>query len=141
MLRQMERNTVQVMVKRRKSQRQIASELERSRTTIARVLQEPVEQPPMKRRRQSKVESYRSQIEQGISDGLSNVVAVPAKDEGISIQESCDVVIDILLIVQKHGQKSIKPNSSFLQTYQALRRKSMAKTRCICSVLARLAVV
>jgi transposase len=73
MLRQMERSTVQVMVKRGKSQRQIARELGRSRTTIARVLQEPVEQPPPKRRRRSKVESYRSQIEQGISDGLSNV--------------------------------------------------------------------
>jgi len=73
MLRQMERSAVQVMVKRGKSQRQIAKELGRSRTTIARVLQEPVEQPPTKRRRRSKVESYRTQIEQGIAEGLSTV--------------------------------------------------------------------
>jgi len=73
MLRQMERSAIQVMVKRGKSQRQIAKELGRSRTTIARVLQEPVEQPPTKRRRRSKVESYRSHIERGIGEGLSTV--------------------------------------------------------------------
>jgi transposase len=73
MLRQMERGAIRVMVKRGKSQRQIAKELGRSRTTIARVLQEPVEPPPAKRRRRSKVESYRGQIERGISEGLSNI--------------------------------------------------------------------
>ena len=68
----MERSAIQVMVTRGKSQRQIAKELGRSRTTIARVLQEPVEQSPTKRRRRSKVESFRTQIDQGIGEGLSN---------------------------------------------------------------------
>ena len=73
MLRQMERSAIQVMAKRGKSQRQIAKDLGRSRTTIARVLNEPVEQHPTKRRRRSKVESYRPQIEHGIGDGLTAV--------------------------------------------------------------------
>jgi transposase len=73
MLRQMERSAIQVMAKRGKSQRQIAQELGRSRTTIARVLKEPVEQRPTKRRRQSKVETYRPQIERWIGEGLSIV--------------------------------------------------------------------
>jgi IS30 family transposase len=47
----MERSAIQVMAKRGKSIRRIAAELGRSRTTIARVLREPVEQPPPKRRR------------------------------------------------------------------------------------------
>ena len=45
MVRQMERGAVQVMVKRGKSQRQIARELGRSRTTIARVLPAPAQRP------------------------------------------------------------------------------------------------
>jgi transposase len=69
----MERSAIQVMAKRGKSQRQIAQELGRSRTTIARVLHEPVEQRPTKRRRQSKVEGYRPQIERWIDEGLSTV--------------------------------------------------------------------
>lgn len=69
----MERSAIQVMAKRGKSIRQIAAELGRSPTTIARVLKEPVDKPPPKRRRQSKVESYRRQIDQGIGAGLSNV--------------------------------------------------------------------
>jgi transposase len=73
MLRQMERSAIQVMAKRGKSIRQIAAELGRSPTTIARVLHEPVDKPPPKRRRRSKVDAYRPQIEQGIGEGLSNV--------------------------------------------------------------------
>jgi transposase len=73
MLRQMERSAIHVMAKRGKSQRQIAQELGRSRTTVARVLKEPVEQPPPKRRRPSKVEAYRPQIERWIDEGLSIV--------------------------------------------------------------------
>ncbi len=42
MLRQMERSTVHVLAKRGKSIRQIAAELGRSPTTIARILREPV---------------------------------------------------------------------------------------------------
>jgi transposase len=37
------------------------------------VLKEPVDQPPAKRRRRSKVDAYRPPIEHGIGDGLSNV--------------------------------------------------------------------
>ena len=73
MLRQMERSTVHIMAKRGKSIRQIAAELGRSPTTIARVLKEPVDQPPPKRRRRSSVGAYRPQIERGIGEGLSNV--------------------------------------------------------------------
>jgi transposase len=78
----MERSAIQVMAKRGKSQRQIAQELGRSRTTIARVLHEPVEQRPTKRRRQSKVECYRPQIERWIDEGLSTVRMVElARDD------------------------------------------------------------
>lgn len=73
MLRQMERSTIHVMAKRGKSIRQIATELGRSPTTIARVLHEPVEKPPTPRRRASKADPYRPQIEHWIHDGLSVV--------------------------------------------------------------------
>lgn len=73
MLRQMERSTIHVMAKRGKSIRQIASELGRSPTTIARVLHEPVDKPPTLRRRVSKADRYRPQIEAGIQAGLSTV--------------------------------------------------------------------
>lgn len=73
MLRQMERSTIHVMARRGKSIRQIASELGRSPTTIARVLHEPVDKPPTPRLRVSKADPYRSQIEAGIKAGLSTV--------------------------------------------------------------------
>lgn len=69
----MERSAIQVMAKRGKSIRQIATELGRSPTTIARVLKEPVDQHPSKRRRRSNVESYRPQIERWIGEELSIV--------------------------------------------------------------------
>ena len=46
MIRRMERSTIHVMAKRGKSIRQIAGELGRSPTTIARVLHEPADKPP-----------------------------------------------------------------------------------------------
>jgi IS30 family transposase len=73
MLRQMERSAIHLMAKRGKGIRRIATEFGRSPTTIARVLQEPVEQQPTKRRRHSNVEAYRTQIEHGIGERLSNV--------------------------------------------------------------------
>jgi len=73
MLRQMERSTIHVMSKRGKSIRQIANELGRSPTTIARVLNEPVNKPPTPRSRVSKADPYRPQIEAGINAGLSTV--------------------------------------------------------------------
>ena len=71
MLRQMERGTIHLMVKRGKSQRQIAKELGRSRTTIARVLGEPVERQPTTRARTSIVDPYRAHIAQWIDAGLT----------------------------------------------------------------------
>jgi hypothetical protein len=73
MVRQMERSAIHVMAKRGKSVRQIAAELGRSPTTIARVVPEPVDTPPPPRRRRSKVEASRPQIAAGIGEGLANV--------------------------------------------------------------------
>ena len=42
----MERSTIHLLHKRGKSQRQIASELGRSRNTVARALSEPVDRQP-----------------------------------------------------------------------------------------------
>ena len=69
----MERSTIQLLAKRGKSQRQIAKELGRSRTTIQRVLQEPVTQAPAQRQRASQVDPFRPQIEQWLQQGLSTV--------------------------------------------------------------------
>jgi transposase len=73
MLRQMERSAIQLLAKRGKSQRQIAQQLGYSRTTVARVLAEPVTKEPARRVRSSIVDPYRSQIEQWLKDGLSIV--------------------------------------------------------------------
>src|SRR5215210_6828392 len=73
MLRQMERSTIQLLAKRGKSQRQIAKELGRSRTTIQRVLQEPTTQAPARRQRASQVDPFRAQIEEWLQQGLSAV--------------------------------------------------------------------
>ncbi len=70
MLRQMERSTVQLLSKRGKSIRQIATELGRSPTTIARVLKEPVDREPTTRRRPSKLEPYEGQLQQWLQQGL-----------------------------------------------------------------------
>ncbi len=67
----MERSTIHLLAKRGKSIRQIAAELGRSPTTIARTLQEPVDRPPAKRYRRSKVDPYRPQIEQWVREGLT----------------------------------------------------------------------
>ncbi len=69
----MERSTIQLLAKRGKSQRQIAEELGRSRTTVQRVLREPVTQAPARRQRASQVDSFRAQIEQWLQQGLSAV--------------------------------------------------------------------
>src|SRR3990172_127550 len=73
MLRQMERSTIHVLVKRGRSQRQIAKELGISRTTVARALQEPVDKNPAKRHRSSAVDAYAAQIRQWLQEGLSTV--------------------------------------------------------------------
>jgi transposase len=71
MLRQMERSTIHLLAKRGKSIRQIAAELGRSPTTISRALQEPIDRPPAKRYRRSKVDPYRPQIEGWVREGLT----------------------------------------------------------------------
>ena len=71
MLRQMERSTIQLLHKRGTSQREIARTLGHSRTTVARALGEPVDQPPARRRRRSQVDPYRGQIAQWVREGLS----------------------------------------------------------------------
>jgi transposase len=73
MLRQMERSTIQLLHKRGKSQRQIARELGYSREAVARALREPVEKAPSRRRRASKADPYRAQIERWVGEGLSSV--------------------------------------------------------------------
>ena len=69
----MERSTIQVLAKRGKSQRQIAKELGRSRTTIARALHEPVDRAPATRPRRSRVDPYRAQIVRWLGEGLPAV--------------------------------------------------------------------
>jgi IS30 family transposase len=71
MLRQMERSAIQLLVKRGQSIRQIARELGRSPTTIARVLHEPVDRRPASRPRHSKAAPYRPQIETWVRAGLT----------------------------------------------------------------------
>jgi len=73
MLRHMERSTVHLLAKRGKSIRQIAAELGRSPTTIARLLQEPIDHQPAPRQRISMLSPYRSQVEEWLHEGLSGV--------------------------------------------------------------------
>lgn len=73
MLRQMERSTIQVLTRRGKSQRAIARDLGVSRTTVARVLAEPIDRRPSRRKRGSVADVHRLQIEQWLAEGLSIV--------------------------------------------------------------------
>src|SRR5258708_14597896 len=69
----MERSTVHLLHKRGKSLRQIASELGRSKNTVARALSEPVDRQPSGRRRKSSVDVFREQIVEWLEQGLSGV--------------------------------------------------------------------
>jgi transposase len=69
----MERSTIQLLAKRGKSQREIAKELGRSRTTIQRALQEPTTQAPARRQRTSQADPFRAQIEEWLQQGLRTV--------------------------------------------------------------------
>ena len=73
MLRRMERSAIHVLRKRGKSLRAIAAELGHSKTTIARALSEPVDQPSPRRQRVSQVDPWRSQIAEWLQQGLSGV--------------------------------------------------------------------
>ena len=69
----MERSTVHLLHKRGKSLREIASELGRSKSTIARALSEPVDLQPRSRQRTSNVDPFRDQIAEWLKQGLSGV--------------------------------------------------------------------
>src|ERR1700680_167633 len=69
----MERSTVHLLHKRGKSLRTIASELGRSKSTIARTLSEPVDRQPQSRQRTSNVDPFREQIAEWLKQGLSGV--------------------------------------------------------------------
>src|SRR5258708_34384625 len=69
----MERSTIHLLHKRGKSQREIASELGRSRSAVARALSEPVDRQSPGRRRKSSVDAFREQIAEGLKQGLSGV--------------------------------------------------------------------
>lgn len=67
----MERSAIHLLHKRGKSQRQIARELGFDRETVARVLKEGVEAPPLCRNRSSIVDPYREQIALWVKEGLT----------------------------------------------------------------------
>jgi transposase len=69
----MERSTIHLLHKRGKSQREIASELGRSRSAVVRALSEPVDRQPSGRRRKSSVDAFREQIAEWLKQGLSGV--------------------------------------------------------------------
>src|SRR3979409_2520685 len=67
----MERSTVHLLHKRRKSARTIANERGRSKGPSARGLSEPVDRQPEKRQRTSNVDPFREQIADWLKLGLS----------------------------------------------------------------------
>jgi transposase len=73
MLRQMERSTIHVLAKRGKSQRAIAQELRINRRTVARALDEPIDQASTKRQRASSVDPFTEQIKEWVRENLSLV--------------------------------------------------------------------
>ncbi len=69
----MERSAIHLLHKRGKSQREIAAELGRSRTAVARALSERVDRQPAGRRRASSVDAWREQIAEWLKQRLSGV--------------------------------------------------------------------
>src|SRR5438309_1512548 len=89
----MERSTIHLLHKRGKSQREIASELGRSRSAVARVLGEPVDRQPSGRRRKSSVDAFREQIGEWLKQGLSGVRMMElARDDADQPYRGCDSV-------------------------------------------------
>src|SRR5215207_7797853 len=89
----MERSAIHLLRKRGKSLREIAAELGHSKTTIARALSEPVDQPPPRRQRVSLVDPWRSQIAEGLRQGLSGVRMLElARDDAEQPFRGCDSV-------------------------------------------------
>jgi transposase len=69
----MERSAIHLLHKRGKSGRQIARELGFDRETVARVLKEGSDPPPLRRVRTSQVDPYREQITAWVKQGLTAV--------------------------------------------------------------------
>src|ERR1700681_3793698 len=69
----MERSTIHLLHKRGKSQREIASELGRSRSAVARALSEPVDRQPSARRRKSSGDGFGAQVAEWVKRGVSGV--------------------------------------------------------------------
>jgi transposase len=89
----MERSAVHLLRKRGKSLRAIAAELGHSKTTIARALSEPVDQPSPRRQRVSLVDPWRSQIGEWLRQGLSGVRMLElARDDPEQPFRGCDSV-------------------------------------------------
>lgn len=89
----MERSAVHLLRKRGKSLRAIAAELGHSKTTIARALSEPVDQPPARRQRVSLADAWRSQIAEWLRQGLSGVRMLElARDDAEQPFRGCDSV-------------------------------------------------
>lgn len=89
----MERSAVHLLRKRGKSLRAIAAELGHSKTTIARALSEPVDQPPPRRQRVSLVDPWRSQIAEWLRRGVSGVRMLElARDDPEHPFRGCDSV-------------------------------------------------
>jgi transposase len=89
----MERSAVRLLRKRGKSLRAIAAELGHSKTTIARALSEPVDQPTPRRQRVSRVDPWRSQISEWLRQGLSGVRMLElARDDLEQPFRGCDSV-------------------------------------------------
>ncbi len=89
----MERSAVHLLRKRGKSLRAIAAELGHSKTTIARALSEPVDQPPPRRQRVSLVDPWRSQIAEWLRQGVSGVRMLElARDDPEQPFRGCDSV-------------------------------------------------
>src|ERR1051326_8411870 len=89
----MERSAVHLLRKRGKSLRAIAAELGHSKTTIARALSEPVDQPPSRRQRVSLVDPWRNQIAEWVRQGLSGVRMLElARDDVEQPYRGCDSV-------------------------------------------------
>jgi len=89
----MERSAIHLLRKRGKSLRAIAAELGHSKTTVARALSEPVDQPPSRRQRVSLVDPWRSQIAEWLRQGLSGVRMLElARDDPEQPFRGCDSV-------------------------------------------------
>ena len=89
----MDRSAIHLLHKRGRSLHAIAAELGYSKTTIACVLSEPVDQRPAHRARVSVVDPWRRQIAEWLSQGLSGVRTLElAREDVEQPYRGCDSV-------------------------------------------------